>query len=548
MNTNTLYHLSDEHLKQLVKNVSDFVSRCHDGECQNVHNAKDMCQSINDYIERESNNQNSRVAFLNLQKKKFRTEDISHNKPDSHAETIRYNRATAISLLIACRETFKLRYNLVHLTCEIDTPVDLSKFAGIWKGYIVRSEKLKIAEMSMLIQSNGKCSYLSDKTMHTPSIGFFNTASDEILHGEFKREGEYNFYYVLDIVETDILAGVLAGFGKFTSFKPASGLIYMNRIAPWQGTDGEMLEQFMDVGRELRSYNLKEDKERKLLTDKEPRILNFFFGKAEAAKNLHIETVKTWQDAYLVPKFELNAMELAGDYIIYRLGTSRKTLVKRVIRVFETGHLKMKFKRSEKDKEKYYGRLHIFEGHICIAIDRRKDNRTHPQDATNRTMYLFNAQNITRRKLVDHILGLSLILNGDKTIRVGEDILVKQDNCYDDVHSAVIEEKNITEVSEKAIFKYLQKGEVIKADKSLVKDGNVNLNRDAEMGTTYFESACFAARKGDKIRCVKQLRKAIDYGFSEKVIFKQEMDDINSLKYCQKEIEEVIDTAQLKIK
>jgi hypothetical protein len=548
MNTTTLYNLSDDHLKIMVKKATSFVIECHEGDCHHVHTAPVLCDFVNTFVRKELENPQSTLSIRNLKKNKFRTEDISHNKPDSTADTDRFRPDTAISLLIAIREAFKLRYDLTHLTCELDTPVNLKKYAGIWKGYIVRSEKLKIAEMSMLIQSNGRCSYLSDKTMDTPSIGYFNTASDEILHGEFKREGEYNFYYVLDIVETDILAGVLAGFGKFTSFKPASGLIYMNRIAHWQGTDGEMLEQFMDVGKELRSYALKEDRERKLLIDTEPRILNFFFGIAEASKNLHMETVKTWQDAYLVPKFELNAKELAGDYIIYRLGTSRKTLVKRVIRVFETGHLKMKFKRSEKDKEKYYGRLHIFEGHICIAIDRRKDNKTHPQDATNRTMYLFNAQNITRRKLVNHILGLSLILNGDKTIRVGEDILVKQDNCYDDVHSEVIEENKITKDSEKAIFKYLQKGEVLKADKLLVEDGNVNLKREAEMGTTYFESACFAARNGDRLRCVKQLRKAIDYGFSDTDAFKKEMDDIHSLKRYQKDIVQEIDFVQLSIK
>jgi hypothetical protein len=444
MNTITLHDLSNDNIKKMVKVVTDFVIHCHEGNCKSVHNAQDLCVAINAYAQTELENPESTLTNLSLEKTKFRSEDISHNKPDSIADKDRYRRGTALSLLLVMRIALKLRYDLTHLTCEIDTPVNLKKYAGVWTGYIVRSEALKISEISMLLNSNGKCLYLSDKTMEVPSVGHFLTHSDDILHGEFKRTGDYNFFYVLEIIEPNLMAGVLAGFGKFTAFKPASGLIFIRKAMDWVGNDNKMLEHFMEGSKSLRSYALKDDEERKELIDKEPRILNFFFGKAAESKNLRMETVSTWQDAYLVPKFELHAQELAGDYIIYRLGTSRKTLVRRVIRVFETGHLKMKFKRAGNDKEKYYGRLHIFEGHICIAIDRRKDNKTRPHDAVNRTMYLFNAQNITKRNRVNHLLGLSVILNGDKTIRVGEDILVKQDNCYDDVDSAVINAHDIT--------------------------------------------------------------------------------------------------------
>jgi hypothetical protein len=81
-----------------------------------------------------------------------------------------------------------------------------------------------------------------------------------------------------------------------------------------------------------------------------------------------------------------------------------------------------------------------------------------------------------------------------------------------------------------------------------MQEGILNLKREAEIGKLYFDSACFAAINGDKIKCVKQLLKALEYGFSDGEAFEKELTNINSLKRCKKEIEEVIDTAQLKMK
>jgi hypothetical protein len=556
MNPIDINQLTHEELKELLYSAIDFVSTCTKGSCAGVTKKGQLIATINEFI--ADNPDASLIALMSKAKRiAFNVSDISRVDIDSSEKSHARkglkieNKHVSIALIASIKSTFNLQYYIDafgKMVWDLDHPPEknTTALAGIWKGYIVRSEDLKISEVIILLGNDGKCHYLSSKMGNQPSIGQFKRYSETILHGSFVQEGTYNFHYVLRITRDDrLLVGTLSGFGVTTGFKPAGGIIFFNKEEAWQGNEHTMLEMFKFKASKLVSYSLsKENDVKKMLADK-PYMLNYFFGESNSVKNnILIESVSMWQDAYLIPKFDLNAQALAGDYIIYRLGTSRKKLVKRVIRIHETGHLEMKLKRTGYGEETYYGRLHFFDGHICIAIDRRRT--ASESEVINRTMYLFNAQNITNRQNIDRLFGLSVIVNGERMIRAGEDILIKAgDNAYDGNMSAVIWHEEIVG-DEKVIYDYLKKSEVITVGNKSPSNTTKTLTREAEMGITYFESACFAAINGHSVRCVEQLIKAIDYGFNDKSMFDLQWN--KHLSSCKPAIELKIDVKNLTLK
>jgi hypothetical protein len=571
MNPIKIDELSNEDLKTLLDKAIEFVCGSTEGNCAGIDNKGHLFPAINQFI--KDNKEPSLIALLAKAKRDaFNIADISRGGTDSlekkadkkglkleknpaNKQPIIDKRFNNKHVKVAFIAVIKATFNLIYCTnpageikCDLapQADKDTSALAGIWKGYIVRSEDSKISEVAILLCNNGKCYYLSKKMVNGASIGQFRRYSETILHGSFVKESAYNFYYFLRITEDErLLIGTLAGFGETTGFKPAGGIIFFNKEMSWKGDEHAMLDAFNHKAIELSSYSLLKQEDIRALLIKKPYILNYFFGETEYVKNnLLIETVAMWQKAYLVPKFELDAKELVGDYIIYRLGTSRKTLVKRVIRIHKTGHLEMKLNRTDYDEEIYYGRVHFFDGHICIAIDRRRGSNQ--LEAINRTMYLFNAQYTYQRKNVVRFLGLSVIVNGERMIRAGEDVMIKaEDNTYDSSVAAIIKDNDI-EGDERAIFDYLRKSEVITIDEKSHFNTPKNLTREHDLGSTYFESACFAAMNGKSVKCVEQLIKAIEYGFADKTAFNLQLN--TNLSRWRDAIELRIDTKNLTLK
>jgi hypothetical protein len=458
--------------------------------------------------------------------KKLKYKDETPITRSKHHDNARFKNTEAIEVVQKIANCFELAYwrnKEGTFTISFISEKAMAPYTGIWLGYFVRDEH--IAEVALMIGANGDSYYRTDSV--EPTYGRFEPEPNNFIWGNFK-DNEVHFTYVLKLYEEPekensiYLSGLYAGHGRINMLNPSGGMVFFRFYKSWLGDAEEMKSRLNAI--KLHSYSLKSHKQTDDLLAKENAILNFFFGKIY--NDIKIETIDSWQRMGLVPRFKLTARHLTGKYIIYRLGTSRKRLIRRTLQIFQDGRCEMKLNRfnNEKSREAVYkGRIHFYESHFCIAIDRVISDEIEKGAGTNRTLYLFNAQNISDRNQIEkRIKGLELIINGAKIIRSSENILVKEDELDEKKQkpSAIID--ILHDSDEKKIFNYLRKQVVLTAMKTPSEISN-DLEREAVWGTLYFESACYYGLKNKNVtgyskveyfeKCLLNLQKAFEHGF-----------------------------------
>jgi hypothetical protein len=526
-------------------------------------------------------NTDAEIAFIvgKLSRKECKAVNISQAR--SKAEPYRRNPAIIIAEAVLNyynlepvieKEQFKKIKNPKHETNplyektaslfefqrkRLGEDASVSKFdayKGVYKGFFLRSSDGstdEVAELAFIIRPDGSAEYHSklNEGMNAKTFDFVDT---NILKADFfSKDKKSCFNYVLNAkpdtdktIVTDekvrtYLDGIYGGYSHNSNSLPASGIIRLRKIADWSEKSEEEYRQCL-----LRSYDLDEPHDVEAILKEEPLILRFFMGMTDGFyTRLKIETIYSFMQARLIPRFEATAYKLEGYYIAMRLGTNRQNFFKRAVQIFEDGRVRLQLTTelngSSTQLYTYWGRLHkSLDGeYTSISIDRIITTGD-KIGKVNRSLYVYktDSKSIDNIKKGSLLFGLAVIIGTDGEIRAGHEILQKVDKTtFDEINknqglNQKVKGSALKEQQDIDYFNYLRKLPILKVEPSPIINGYEDFKKSyiddvPNYGLRCFESACLAAFKNDKLKMLDLLKEAVEHGFLDTEMFLKELDN-----------------------
>ena len=424
-------------------------------------------------------------------------------------------------------------------------------YKGVYIGYFLRSGDGctdEVTQLALIFRPDGKANYRSN--LNTFGMeGDFTLHGTNILKATFKDDNYTAFfqYFLNAIPDIDdsakpprfYLDGLFVGYSEISRNLPASGIIRLRREHEWQDDNPLAMEKLYE-NLQLRSYDLNRAEEVATLLDlnEEPFLMQFFMGMTPNFYNrLRIETIQSFMNARLVPRFEAEDHDLEGYYIAMRIGTKRHNFFKRAVQIFRDGRvcleLEVKTKNNKTRLNTYWGRVHRSEDKTftSISID-RLCHVGKKEGVVNRTLYVYKTTS-KPPPIGSFIFGLAVILDTEDTIRAGHEVLQRVDKeTFDKIDRSQglkIKGLDLKEDVEKDIFNYLRKFPILKAEHNPLLPAHepqsiqAHASAQPEYGIRCFESACLAALKEDKLKMISRLKEALKYGFSDVDFFMKEL-------------------------
>jgi hypothetical protein len=510
------------------------------------HTGWDKCKAINitharrRYKDGEKYRSNGALKVIEGLLAHYKLEPVEDNKQLKREENPKGNYLP---------KTYQFQPQETHLPYSIASKFHLYK--GIYIGYFLRSGDGctdEVTQLALIFRPNGRANYRSD--LNTIGMeGDFTFHGTNILKAAFKDEKNTAFFqYILNAIPDKdnsekpprfYLDGLFVGSSEISRNLPASGIIRLRREHEWQDDNPLAMEKLYET-LPLRSYDLNQPEEVATLLDitEEPFLMQFFMGMTpNFYSRLRIETIQSFMNARLVPRFEAEDHGLEGYYVAMRIGTKRRNFFKRAVQIFKDGRvcleLEVKTKKEKTRLNTYWGRVHRNEDKTLtsISIDRlchagKKDG------VVNRTLYVYKTTS-GPLPIGSYIFGLAVILDTEDTIRAGHEVLQRVDKeTFDNIDKSQalkIKGLDLKEDIEIDIFNYLRKFPILKAEHSPLVSFNETQGIQAyadvqpEYGIRCFESACLAALKQDKLTMLNRLKEALKYGFSDVVYFMKEL-------------------------
>ena len=413
-------------------------------------------------------------------------------------------------------------------------------WVGVWKGYFLRINEYQLSELIMIIYPNGKMNMFTDYREQA-NYDFEGTwkSKKTILRGYFADKSDndnYDFQLVLHLptIGNACIEGVYSGtLSTRGDNLPLGGKLRFHQISKWNQLETVMINLYNT--QKPQSYDLlKEDNLIKLL-ESNKADLHFFMGfrdHEQKVTNVLSESIYFFMATGLIPKFSLDTSAFAGTYISWRLGgENRNYLMGRLVEIHESGNIRFTYKDNI-----YYGKCHFFESDnhyhkLILTIDKRI--RGASKMAPHRSHYVFVTRDKKKPDDGHFLFGISAILSQHDKARVGEELLVRCDEKPKDVNKLDIKASTPEDIAkmtpqQRSIFRYLQKGVVIKIKRE-PSENVARLDDEINWGKVLFESAYYqAALRAKELKSKKstnitheqienQLKQAFNHGFASEL-------------------------------
>jgi hypothetical protein len=408
---------------------------------------------------------------------------------------------------------------------------------GVWKGYFLRIDEYQMSELIMIMYPDGKMRMFTDDTIRA-GFDFEGVWKKKkaILRGYFidkSVEDNYDFQLVLRLptMKNECIEGLYSGtLSTRGDNLPLGGKMRFHQISKWNLPETGMFELY-NKQRPV-SFELLDDKIVTQLLETKKNDILFFMGFREPDKKIKsvwIENIHFFMTTGLIPKFSLDASAFAGTYISWRLGGEKRDyLMGRLVEIHDSGNVRLTYKDNI-----YYGKCHFFESDnhyhkLIFTID--KKIKGVEKVAPHRSHYVFVTEHKKKPEDAQFLFGISAILSQHDKARVGEEVIVKCAELPDDVNKLDIKAGTPEDIAkmttqQREIFRYLQKGVVIKIKRQSSQKVE-RLEEEINWGKVLFESAYYKAdlkikELGDKQesqisdeQILNQLEQAFNHGFA----------------------------------
>lgn len=339
------------------------------------------------------------------------------------------------------------------------------RYMGVYKGAFIRTANNELGEMILLIKSSGEACFKS-------SLGefeghFTNNQNLRTLIGRFEGELEdgalydYTFY----IKENCPLQIVYAGVSNIKDIQRRSGVIRANTLLSGKDSnfDDATLQEYYEATEPPKSYKIGDDKgiEKIMQSHLEDMLFAMGYVKTEREQyipnTLHLtESVAFFQQLNLIPTFPLGESNWEGNYLLYRLATTKTALVVRCVNISADGRVKMIRQANKSIGYELFGRVIMQEGGLLfLSIDTKRNKQG---NIAHRGLYGFKVGDYDKEGL-KFTNGISCITTMHHKLRGGLEVLVSvKDKSFEELKPRRIK---IDKATKKLVGEFSKDEEVI---------------------------------------------------------------------------------------
>jgi len=412
----------------------------------------------------------------------------------------------------------------------VGTLEKLRSYEGVYEAYVLESQRDRefIHKLAVKIYNDCRIRFYSKITGEQEGIIL------EILHEKFlvcefgynREDGYYDFCVILDAdlsdkkeeIPQDYMLGIYGGV-ELQARTPIAGRILLRKTD--QAYDKSLAIKIpLDNEALLKAYLAKEE-----------LLYKFLRGELDRFVDAPIILEKTPLLSEKKPLGQETARKplakLAGLYQCYHLSSDKRHIYHSPIEIKPNGDVTIVDQTEEEKRDvrgrRYYGKAYYFLGNfLAVAINKRDDEDYY----THLLFYVASAE----YNRVKHFHGVSSSITSKNSLRASREVLVKIKGNLETEYSERIpiplngqEEPLYDELDKKydnlASFLTGNSHNLILPK----RDPDSPFRREENYGMLYFSSACYYAETGDFVNARKQMERAFQHGFRDRILLKKEM-------------------------